>query len=252
MFIRPGLLHSYHRMTLWVFRASILTSPERLVLHEQPPRGITRQLRRVKLFFPKNDAGRPDLSVSDPLTAEVFDDLGACLPHRTACRIDEGPFAVGAIKHGLEQGVIRCWTARRRRRMADALELTRRYFADLERGLTGDALAAYYDPAVIQEEFPQPPPSRTGHGGIWRHHPGRRRERGQRAMAGAALRDPLHRRRWGSGSGRGFRWTGTLAVPLYGSLPARAEMRGRFASFLEFRNGRIIAQRSYADCFEPW
>jgi ketosteroid isomerase-like protein len=34
-------------------------------------------------------------------------------------------------------------------------------------------------------------------------------------------------------------------------LPAGARMRGRFASFLEFRDGRIVVQRSY-DCFEPW
>jgi hypothetical protein len=47
-----------------------------------------------------------------------------------------------------------------------------------------------------------------------------------------------------------FRWSGTLAVP-FASLPAGAEVRGRCACFLEFRGGRIVAQRNY-DCFEPW
>ena len=45
-------------------------------------------------------------------------------------------------------------------------------------------------------------------------------------------------------------WTGTLAVPL-GSLPAGEQMRARFGVFLDFRDGRIAAQRNY-DCFEPW
>ena len=45
-------------------------------------------------------------------------------------------------------------------------------------------------------------------------------------------------------------WVGTLAVPLE-TLPAGAQMRAHFAMFLEFRDGRIVAQRNY-DCFEPW
>ena len=45
-------------------------------------------------------------------------------------------------------------------------------------------------------------------------------------------------------------WTGTRAVPV-ATLPAGAQMRARFAVFLEFRDGRIVAQRNY-DCFDPW
>ncbi|MEV2275060.1 nuclear transport factor 2 family protein [Nocardiopsis sp. NPDC049922] len=44
-------------------------------------------------------------------------------------------------------------------------------------------------------------------------------------------------------------WTGTLAVPL-GDLPAGHVLRAHVAAFLEFRDGRIIAQRNY-DCYEP-
>jgi ketosteroid isomerase-like protein len=46
------------------------------------------------------------------------------------------------------------------------------------------------------------------------------------------------------------RWSGTLAVPV-GSFPAGGEMRARFAVFLDFRDGKIVAQRNY-DCFEPF
>jgi ketosteroid isomerase-like protein len=45
-------------------------------------------------------------------------------------------------------------------------------------------------------------------------------------------------------------WLGTLAMPVE-TLPAGAEMRAYFAMFLEFRDGKIVAQRNY-DCFEPW
>ncbi len=45
-------------------------------------------------------------------------------------------------------------------------------------------------------------------------------------------------------------WTGTLAVAL-GTLPVGGQMRAHFAMFLEFRDGKIVAQRNY-DCFEPW
>ena len=45
-------------------------------------------------------------------------------------------------------------------------------------------------------------------------------------------------------------WVGTLAVP-FGELPVGGQMRARFAVFLEYRDGKIAAQRNY-DCFEPW
>jgi ketosteroid isomerase-like protein len=45
-------------------------------------------------------------------------------------------------------------------------------------------------------------------------------------------------------------WTGTLAIP-FGTLAAGDNMRCHSAMFLEFRDGKICAQRNY-DCFEPW
>jgi ketosteroid isomerase-like protein len=130
---------------------------------------------------------------------------------------------------------------------AELLELTRRYFAALECGATGAALAAFYAPEVVQEEFPN------------RLNPhGARRdlatmldaaERGQKVMASQRY-EIIHAVADGDRVAVEFRWSGILAVPV-GSLPAGAEMRGRFACFLEFRDGRIVAQRNY-DCFEPW
>lgn len=45
-------------------------------------------------------------------------------------------------------------------------------------------------------------------------------------------------------------WTGTLQVAL-GSLKPGDTMRAYIASFLTFRDGLIVSQRSY-DCFEPF
>ena len=45
-------------------------------------------------------------------------------------------------------------------------------------------------------------------------------------------------------------WTGTLAIA-FGTLAAGSQMRCHSAMFLEFRDGKIVAQRNY-DCFEPW
>ena len=45
-------------------------------------------------------------------------------------------------------------------------------------------------------------------------------------------------------------WTGTLAIP-FGTLAADSQMRCHSAMFIEFRDGKIVAQRNY-DCFDPW
>jgi ketosteroid isomerase-like protein len=131
--------------------------------------------------------------------------------------------------------------------VAELLELTRRYFAAVERGATGEALAAFYAPEVVQEEFPNrlaPHGARRDLAAILDAA-----ERGQRVLA-AQRYEILEALADGERVAVEFRWSGTLAVPV-GSLPAGAKLSGRCACFLEFRGGRIVAQRSY-DCFDPW
>jgi len=129
----------------------------------------------------------------------------------------------------------------------DALELTRSYFAALERGVIGDALAAFYHPDVVQEEFP----NRLLPNGAERDLAGilAAAVRGQGVMTSQRF-DVRSMIADGPRVAVEFVWSGTLAIPV-GGLAVGAVMRGRFASFLEFRDGKIIAQRSY-DCFDPW
>jgi ketosteroid isomerase-like protein len=45
-------------------------------------------------------------------------------------------------------------------------------------------------------------------------------------------------------------WTGKVAVS-FGTLKVGDEMRAHSAMFMEFRDGKIVAQRNY-DCFYAW
>ncbi len=100
---------------------------------------------------------------------------------------------------------------------------------------------------MIQEEFP----NRLSPGGARRNLDAilAAARRGREVMASQRY-EILHMLADGDRVAVEFRWSGRLAIAV-GPLPAGAEMRGRFASFLEFRDGRIVTQRSY-DCFEPW
>ena len=113
------------------------------------------------------------------------------------------------------------------------LDVVRRYLAAIEAGATGDALAAFFTPDVVQEEFP----NRLVPGGATRD-------------LGALRYEILNAVERGPAIALEVRWTGVLAVPL-GSLPAGGEMRARFAVFIELADGKIRRQRNY-DCFEPW
>jgi ketosteroid isomerase-like protein len=129
----------------------------------------------------------------------------------------------------------------------DIYELTRRYFTILEQGATGDALASLYAPEVIQEEFPNrllPTGARRDLAGILAAA-----DRGQKVIKDHRY-ELLSIVADGDRVAVEFIWSGTLVVQV-GPLPVGAVMRGRFASFLEFRAGRVVAQRSY-DCFDPW
>jgi ketosteroid isomerase-like protein len=123
----------------------------------------------------------------------------------------------------------------------------RRYLAAIEQGATGDALAAFYTPDVVQEEFPN------------RLVPtGARRDLSAILDGAARGQKVLQSQRYeivsavSSGDHLALEliWTASLAVPL-GSVPVGGQMRAHFAQFIDFRDGKIAAQRTY-DCFDPF
>jgi ketosteroid isomerase-like protein len=127
------------------------------------------------------------------------------------------------------------------------LDAAHAYLQAVSRQVVGDELAAFYDPAIIQEEFPN------------RLYPtGARRsladllagaERGRLLMRAQSW-TPLQAMASGETVALEVEWAGTLAIDV-GTLKAGDTMKARFAVFLEFRDGRILRQRNY-DCFEPW
>ena len=127
------------------------------------------------------------------------------------------------------------------------LDAARQYLAAIQRGATGEELAQFLTPDVTQEELPNrvvPDGKRRKLAGILEAA-----ERGQKVLS--AQRFEIR-----SAVATGDRvilevlWVGTLAIP-FGTIPAGGEMRAHSAMFLEFRDGKIAAQRNY-DCFEPW
>jgi ketosteroid isomerase-like protein len=127
------------------------------------------------------------------------------------------------------------------------LEAARQYLAALSQGATGDALAKFFTPDVVQEELPNrvsPEGKRRKLAAILEGA-----ERGQKILS--AQRFEIR-----TAIAMGDRvilevlWVGTLAIA-FGTIPAGGEMRAYSAMFLEFRDGKIAAQRNY-DCFEPW
>jgi ketosteroid isomerase-like protein len=127
------------------------------------------------------------------------------------------------------------------------LDAARQYLAAIQQGATGDALARFFAPDVVQEEFPNrvvPDGKRRNLAAMLEGA-----ERGQKVLS--AQRFEIR-----TAIATGDRvilevlWVGTLAIP-FGTIPAGGEMRTYSAMFLEFRDGKIAAQRNY-DCFEPW
>ncbi|WP_282793909.1 nuclear transport factor 2 family protein [Streptomyces sp. CC224B] len=121
-----------------------------------------------------------------------------------------------------------------------------RYHRAVGAGATGDELAAFFTPDVVQRELPNllfPRGAVRDLTGIL-----------DAAEAGrATLRRQTYDVRDAVAAGEKValevEWTGELAVPL-GALPAGHVLRARIAVFLDFRDGRIRAQRNY-DCYEP-
>jgi ketosteroid isomerase-like protein len=127
------------------------------------------------------------------------------------------------------------------------VETARRYLNAIERGATGDTLAEFFTPNVVQEEFPNRLMTHGARRDLAALLEGA--ERGQKVIS--AQRYEI-RNEVASGNFIALEvlWTGTLAIPI-GSLAVGDNMRAHFAVFLEFRDGKIVAQRNY-DCFDPW
>ena len=124
---------------------------------------------------------------------------------------------------------------------------TRRYFEALNDGTVGKAPMTFYAPEVIQQEFP----NRLMPNGAVRDLAGIREaaEKGRLVMEDQTF-EILTLVIQGNSVAVEFLWSGVALVDI-GTLPAGGIMKGRFASFIDFRDGLIVSQRSY-DCFEPW
>ncbi len=130
---------------------------------------------------------------------------------------------------------------------SDPITIVRECLSAIERGATGEDLAKFYDPGVVQEEFPNRLVAQ-----------GARRdlaaildaaERGQKIVANQRfnIRNAVAN---GNQVAIEAFWEATLRVAL-GARPAGGMIKAHFAVFFEFRQGRIVAQRNY-DCFMPW
>ncbi|KAA6215480.1 nuclear transport factor 2 family protein [Streptomyces albofaciens JCM 4342] len=125
------------------------------------------------------------------------------------------------------------------------VETAVRYHQAVARGAVGEELAGFFHEDVVQREYPNV----LIPGGAVRDLPAilEAAERG-RGVLRCQRFDVLNAVAVGDQVALEVDWAGTLAVAL-GDLPSGHVLRARIAVFLEFRDGRIIAQRNY-DCYE--
>ncbi len=130
---------------------------------------------------------------------------------------------------------------------SDNIEIARRYLKAIEQGATGATLARFFAPNVVMELFPNrlaPQGSRSGLAEMLEAAEG-----GQKALSSQHY-EIKHDVASGDTVALEVLWVGTLAISIAGLSPG-SQMRAHFAVFLEFRDGKILAQRNY-DCFDPW
>ncbi len=123
----------------------------------------------------------------------------------------------------------------------------RAYIAAVEGGATGDDLAAFYHPDVIQHEFP----NRLVPTGAQRELEDilRGAESGARLME-RQIYDIHTVTELGDRVILEYTWTGYPREPVGAVRPGEA-MRARICQVIEYEDGLIIRQRNY-DCFEPF
>lgn len=127
------------------------------------------------------------------------------------------------------------------------VDIVRHYYEAVSKQATGEELASFYAPDVIQEEFPNrfiPNGIRRDLGAIKEAA-----ERGKGVMAKQEL-ELLNVVAEGDTVAVEARWAGTLGKDI-GPIKAGTVMRARFAQYFQFRDGKIVSQRNY-DCFDPW
>ena len=130
---------------------------------------------------------------------------------------------------------------------AGNLVTARDYLRAIEQGATGDALARFFTSDVVHELFPNKLAAQGGRSSLAQMLAAA--EKGQQVLSSQHY-EIQHEMESGNRVALEVLWTGTLALPVAG-LQQGAQMRAHFAVFLEFRDGKIAAQRNY-DCFDPW
>ena len=129
----------------------------------------------------------------------------------------------------------------------DNLSIARKYLEALEGGAEGGALADYFTPDVVQEEYPNRLAPIGAHrdlnGILDAARKGKKTLRAQKFDVMNSIVD-------GDNVALEVFWSGLLAQPV-DTLPADTEMRAHISIWLEFRDGKIAKQRNY-DSFDPW
>lgn len=128
----------------------------------------------------------------------------------------------------------------------DLAALTRAYLAAIERG-EGEAVMAAYHPEALQIEYP----NRLIANGMTRGVAEMKAawERGQTSVTNQRY-EIVRLIVEGDEVAAEMVWTATINVP-FGTLKPGDTMRAHIASFLSFRDGLILSQRSY-DCLDPF
>lgn len=125
------------------------------------------------------------------------------------------------------------------------LASAKRYLRAIESGAGGDEIVQFFAPEAIVEIYPSlyfPHATKSDLAGVRASA-----DRGRQVMASQKyeIKNELT-----SSDQVVFEvdWTGILAVP-FQNIPKGGQMRAHFAMFLQFKDGKILAQRNY-DCYE--
>lgn len=129
----------------------------------------------------------------------------------------------------------------------DIGSIAREYLKTLEQRVDAQELLPFLHPDVRQTEYP----NRLTPAGATRNLEDllTASERGRQVLV-REFYEILNELVSGTTVALEIRWTGVLAVPV-GSLQPGDSLKLHFATFIEFREGKIWRQRNY-DCFEPF